>query len=229
MARRRLPHAVTHAAPKSVLLSIVLFVVVVAQSLNRAAANSINFSTLFPASAVVEDGDKRRQRVNVRALARMVAQTDPLRAILKDGFFRGQNGESGMKTRLFNTKGLLRRKMDVGVQNTLQEIPCGASDSDGTDDEAAGSSDGTCDSTMLVADVRWAFHVCVAGGEYQNVGLVVQRSSRGCIYNLQRSSYKRRTRETTMTSTVTKMKICMHETTKMTLTFSHSSQRPPLF
>jgi hypothetical protein len=47
MARRRLPHVVTHAAPKSVLLSIVLFVVVVAQSLNRAAANSINFSTLF--------------------------------------------------------------------------------------------------------------------------------------------------------------------------------------
>lgn len=80
MARRRLSHAVTHAAPKSVLLSIVLFVVIGAQSLNRAVAKSIDFRTLFPASAVVEDEDKRRQRVNVRALARMVAQTDPLKS-----------------------------------------------------------------------------------------------------------------------------------------------------
>ena len=66
-----------------------------------------------------------------------------------------------MKTRLFHGNGPLRHKMGDDVQDTLQEIPCGANDSDGTDDDAAGSSDGTCDSTMLVADIAWAFHLCV--------------------------------------------------------------------
>ena len=174
MAHRYVPSAGTYTATSSVLFYVVLFVVIVAQSLHQVLANAIDFSTIFPVAAVVADGGEQRQRVNVREIARMVASGaggGGLRAILAHGVFRG------MKTHLFRDNSPLRRKMDVGVQNTLQEIPCGASDSDGMDDEAAGSSDGTCDSTMLVADVRWAFHVCVAGGEYQNVGLVVQSSS----------------------------------------------------
>ncbi len=85
-----------------------------------------------------------------------------------------------MKTRLFHGNGPLRHKMGDDVQDTLKEImiTCGANDSEGTDDDAAGSSDVTRDSVMVVADLTLAFHVCVAGGEYQNAGLQVQERSK---------------------------------------------------
>lgn len=95
-----------------------------------------------------------------------------------------------MKTRLFHGNGPLRHKMGDDVQDTLKEImiTCGANDSEGTDDDAAGSSDVTRDSVMVVADLTLAFHVCVAGGEYQNAGLRVQERSKISLTKIGKST-----------------------------------------